>query len=94
MSTLGLLLWIPIIVLLIGSPKKLRTLGRMVTAFVVTAGVLIIPNAFLRIGDPRAFGSIAGLLSLLAAAVAGWWHIRSLARAREEALARAPEKLG
>jgi hypothetical protein len=60
------------------SPKRFQTLLRMVTAFLVTAGVFLVPNAILRIGDPRAWGRLAGLVAMLVAAIAGWMHVRSL----------------
>jgi uncharacterized membrane protein YbaN (DUF454 family) len=60
------------------SSKRFQTLLRMVTAFLVTAGVFLVPNAILRIGDPRAWGRLAGLVAMLVAAIAGWMHVRSL----------------
>ena len=32
-------------------------------------------------GDPQALGAIAGLVAMLAAVIAGWWHTRSLKHA-------------
>jgi uncharacterized membrane protein YbaN (DUF454 family) len=60
------------------SSKRFQTLLRMVTAFLVTAGVFIVPGAILRIGDPRAWGRLTGLVAMLVAAIAGWMHVRSL----------------
>jgi len=74
------------------SSKRFQTLLRMVTAFLVTAGVFLVPNAILRIGDPRAWGRLAGLVAMLVAAIAGWMHVRSLRSAPPPA-APTPEKL-
>jgi len=52
----------------------------MGVAFVVTVLLFIVPGATLRRGDPQALGAIAGLVALLAAVIAGWWHTRSLKR--------------
>ncbi len=84
-SPLGILLLVAAIFLVVKSPKKLQTLGRMVIAFVVTVLVFIVPGALLRIGDPQAWGRIGGLVGLLTAVIAGWWHKRSLTRANTEA---------
>jgi hypothetical protein len=72
------------------SSKRFQTLLRMVTAFLVTAGVFLVPNVILRIGDPRAWGRLAGLVAMLVAAIAGWMHVRSL---RSAPPAPTPEKL-
>jgi len=80
-SPLGILLFIAAIYLVVTSPKKLRTLGRMGIAFVATALLIMVPGAILRRGDPQALGAIAGLVAMLAAVIAGWWHTRSLKRA-------------
>ena len=72
------------------SSKRFQTLLRMVTAFLVTAGVFLVPNAILRIGDPRAWGRLAGLVAMLVAAIAGWMHVRSL---RSAPPPPTPEKL-
>ena len=79
-SPLGILLFVAAIYLVVKSPKKLQTLGRMAIAFVVTVLLFIVPGAILRRGDPQALGAIAGLVALLAAVIAGWWHTRSLKR--------------
>jgi len=79
-SPLGILLLVAAIYLVVKSPKKLQTLGRMGVAFVVTVLLFIVPGATLRRGDPQALGAIAGLVALLAAVIAGWWHTRSLKR--------------
>ena len=80
-SPLGILLLVAAIYLVVKSPKKLQTLGRMAIAFVVTALLIMVPGAILRRGDPQALGAIAGLVALLAAVIAGWWHTRSLKHA-------------
>jgi NhaP-type Na+/H+ or K+/H+ antiporter len=46
--------------------------------FVVTMRLFILPGATLRLGNPQALGAVGGLVALLAAVVAGWWHTRSL----------------
>jgi len=84
-SPLGILLLVAAIFLVVKSPKKLQTLGRMVVAFVVTVLLSIVPGAILRIGDPRAWGQIGGLVGLLMAVIAGWWHVRSIRRSSMEA---------
>ncbi|MGD0698045.1 MAG: hypothetical protein ABSA41_18000 [Terriglobia bacterium] len=77
---------------MIKSPKKLQTLGRMVIVFVVTVSLFIIPGAILRLGDPQAWGRIGGLVGLLIAVIAGWWHTRSVTRAGTEASGRPSPK--
>jgi succinate-acetate transporter protein len=83
-SPLGILLLVAVIYLLVKSPKKLQTLVRMVVAFVVTVLLFIVPGAILRMGDPRAQGRIGGLVGLLIAVIAGWWHMRSIKPANKE----------
>ncbi|HXN00048.1 MAG TPA: hypothetical protein VN982_16390 [Candidatus Dormibacteraeota bacterium] len=83
-SPLGILLLVAAIYLLVKSPKKLQTLVRMVVAFVVTVLLFIVPGAILRMGDPQAQGRIGGLVGLLIAVIAGWWHMRSIKRANKE----------
>jgi hypothetical protein len=91
-SPLGILLLIAAIYLVVKSPKKLQTLGRMVIAFVVTVLVFIVAGAILRMGDPRALGAIGGLVAMLVAVIAGWWHMRALKRASAEASGQGPAK--
>ncbi len=83
-SPLGILLLVAAIYLLVKSPKKSETLVRMVVAFVVTVLLFIVPGAILRMGDPQALGKIGGLVGLLVAVIAGWWHMRSIKRANKE----------
>jgi hypothetical protein len=87
----SLIFFVVAIVLIVKSPKRFQTLVRMVLAFIVTAGVFIVPNAILRIGDPRAWGRLTGIVAMLVAAIAGWMHVRSLRSAPP--LAPTPEKL-
>jgi len=91
-SPLGLLLLIAAIYLVVRSPKKLQTLVRMGIAFVAAVLLIIVPGAILGRGDPRALGQIAGLVALLVAVTAGWWHTRSLKRASAEAAGRPDAK--
>lgn len=70
-SPLGILLLVAAIYLVVKSPKKLQTLGRMGIAFVVTALLFMVPGAILRRGDPQALGAIAGLVALLVAVITG-----------------------
>jgi thiol:disulfide interchange protein len=79
-SPLGILLLAAAIYLVVKSPKKLQTLGRMGIAFVMSVLLIMVTGAILRRGDPQALGAIAGLVALLAAVTAGWWHTRSLKR--------------
>jgi hypothetical protein len=72
------------IVLCLTSPKKLRTLGRMVAAFVLTALLIMIPTSIARRGDPQMWGEMAAEIGVLIAVVAGWWHSRSLKRASQK----------
>lgn len=83
-SPLGILLIVTAIYLVFKSPNKLRTLGRMVIVFVATVLLFIIPGAILGMGGPQALGRIGGLVGLLTAVIAGWWHMRSLRRASGE----------
>jgi succinate-acetate transporter protein len=91
-SPLGILLLVAAIFLVVKSPKKLQTLGRMVIAFVVTVLLFIVPGAILRMGDPQAWGRIGGLGGLLIAVIAGWWHMRSVTRASTETSGQATPK--
>jgi hypothetical protein len=91
-SPLGILLLIAAIYLVVKSPKKLQTLLRMGIAFVATALLLMMTGAILRMGDPRAQGQIAGLVAMLVAVIAGWWHTRALKRGNAETAARPDAK--
>jgi hypothetical protein len=77
-SPLGILLLIAAIYPIVKSPKRSQTLGRMVIALLATILLIVVPTALLGIGDPQAWGQIAGLVGLLVAVIAGWWHTRSL----------------
>ena len=79
-SPLGLLLLVGAIYLVVKSPKRLQTLGRMTIAFVVTVLLFVIPGVALHMGDPWAQGGVGGLVGLLIAVIAGWWHMRSIRR--------------
>jgi succinate-acetate transporter protein len=83
-SPLGIILFIAAIYLVVKSPRKLQTLARMRIAFVVTVLLFIVPGPILRMGDPQAWGRIGGLVGLLLAVIAGWWHMRSMKRANTE----------
>ena len=91
-SPLGLLLFIAAIYLVVTSPKKLRTLGRMAIALVLTVLLIIVAGAILRRGDPQALGAIAVLVGMLAAVTAGWWHTHSLKRGSTETSKRPDSK--
>lgn len=67
---------------LIKSPKKLRTLGVMAANFVVAVVFMMILGAVLKVGDTHAWGMLSALAGLLAADLAGWWHVRAARRAR------------
>ncbi len=81
-SPLGYVLWAAVIALVFLSPKKLQTLARMAIAFAVTALLLIIPPAILRIGDPFSWGRISGLVALFSAVAVGWVNVRRMRRCR------------
>ena len=91
-SPLGLLLFVAAIYLVVKSPKKLQTLGRMVIAFILTVLLFLVAGAILRMGDPRALGAIGGLVAMLVAVIAGWWHTRSLKRGSSETSGQPPSK--
>src|SRR6266850_627011 len=78
--------------LVVKSPRKLQTLGRMGIAFVVTVLLFIVPGAILRRGDPQALGAISGLVALLVAVIAGWWHTRAFKRGSTETSERPDAK--
>jgi hypothetical protein len=70
-SPLGILLLIAVICIVVKSPKKLQTLGRMGIAFVVTVLLIIVPGTILRRGHPQAIGAIAGWIAIFAAVTGG-----------------------
>ena len=80
-SPLMSVIFILAIVVFLYSPKKLRTLGRMMLAFVSTALLIMIPAALVRRGDPHMWGEMAAQIGILIALAAGWWHVRRLKRA-------------
>jgi thiol:disulfide interchange protein len=88
---MGVFLILAVVVFLV-SPRKLRTLGRMALAFVITGLVIMIPAALARRGDPQMWGRIAGeiAIAIAIAPLAGWWHIRSLKRAAKRVEERHP----
>lgn len=61
---LGIILSVAAIYLVIKSPKKLQTVGRMVGALMVTLLLSIVLGAILRMGDPRGLGK-------------SWWSRRA-----------------
>jgi|GEM_PF-1757414 len=73
------------IVVFVSSPSKLRTLGRMALAFVLTVLLITVPAAIVRRGDPEMMGRIAGAISLSVAALVGWLHVRSLKLSAKQA---------
>jgi len=89
---LGIILSVAAIYLVIKSPKKLQTVGRMVGALMVTLLLSIVLGAILRMGDPGAWGKVGGLGALLMAVIAGWWHMRSIKRAHTETSAQPSSK--
>lgn len=91
-SPLGILLMVAAVYLVIRSPQKLHTFGRMVTGFAVTIILFIIPGATLRMGNPRAWGRIGGLVGLLMAVIAGCWHMRSFKRASAQVTEDPPKE--
>jgi hypothetical protein len=64
-NPLALVLFVLAIVIVVKSPRRMATLGRMVVVFLLTVLLIIIPGAILRVGDPQAWGRIAALLALL-----------------------------
>jgi hypothetical protein len=55
-SLLSIFLMIAGIYILVKSPRKLQTLGRMALTFLVTVLLIVVVNAILRIGDPQVSG--------------------------------------
>lgn len=86
---IGAVFFILAIVVFLYSPKKLRTLGRMVLAFIIAALLIMIP-AIARRGDPQMWGRMAAEIAMVIAPAAGLWHIRSLKRAAKEAEHHSP----
>jgi hypothetical protein len=76
--------------LIIASPRKLQTLGRMALAFVVAMLVTLVPPLVLRRGDPRAWGHLAGAVAPLVAVIVGWWNMRTLRRSAPKATPAKP----
>jgi hypothetical protein len=91
-SPLGIALLAAAVYVVVKSPKKLQTLGRMAIAFVVTVLLFLVPGAILRMGDPHALGAIGGLVAMLVAVIAGWWHTRALKRASAGTSGQGPAK--
>jgi hypothetical protein len=91
-SPLGIILSVAAIYLVVKSPKKLQTVGRMVGALMVTLLLSIVPGAILRMGNPEAWRKVGGLVALLMAVIAGWWHMRSIKRAHTETSAQPSSK--
>lgn len=79
---LGLLLFIAAVYLVVKSPKKPQTLGRMAIGFAGALLLCLVPPILLQIGDPQAWGKVGAIVALLMAVVFGWWHLRSLTRAK------------
>lgn len=77
-SPLGVVLLIAAVFLVIKSPLKGQMLVRMAATFAVTVLLCIVLSAVLRRGDPQTWGQVGGLIGLLAAVIAGWWHLRSV----------------
>jgi len=71
-SPIGILLFVAAVYLVFKSPKRMETAYRMVFAFIATALVVVcVPLFVLRIGNPEAWGRLAGLVGLLAAVIVG-----------------------
>ncbi len=85
-SFLEILLLAAAIYLAVKSPRKWRTFGRMMVAFVTVLLLSIIASVFIRIGDPEVWGAVGRVAGLLVAVIAGWRHVRSLTLAKSEAL--------
>lgn len=79
-SPLGFLLLIAGILVLVKSPKRLQTSGRMAIGLVSALLLCLVPPALLQIGDPQAWGQLGAIVALTAM-IPGWWHLRSLTRA-------------
>ena len=85
-SFLEILLLASAIYLAFKSPRKWRTAGRMMVAFLTVLLLSIIGSVFLRIGDPEVWGAVGRVAGLLAAVIAGLRHVRSLTLAKSEPL--------
>jgi uncharacterized membrane protein len=80
-NTLSPILMLAGVVIVLMSPRKLSTLGRMVIALVAVFLVLLAAVAlFRRTADPEAFGVLAAQVSLGAADAVGALHLRRLRR--------------
>jgi hypothetical protein len=77
-----LLLLVGLIILLV-SPQKMKTLGRMLLAFVGVAAVILMLGALLRKGDPELIGAFTGQIALGVADVLGLFHVLRLKRSRQ-----------
>jgi hypothetical protein len=81
-STLAPLLFLVAIIIVLASPRKVKTLGRMFLAFIATAAPLLILGALLRKGEPEMLGILIGQISIGVAEVFGLFHVLSLRRAK------------
>jgi len=71
------------IVIVLVSSRKLKTLGRMLLAFIVTTVVLLLLGALLRTGEPEMFGILTAQIAIGVSDTLGVFHVLSLRRARK-----------
>jgi hypothetical protein len=81
---LEILLLAAALYLLVKSPRKWQTFGRMAVAFVTVLLLSIIGSAFLRVGPPEVWGVVGRVAGLLLAIAVGWRHVRSPAPTQSE----------
>jgi Na+/phosphate symporter len=72
------------IIIVLASPRKLKTLGRMFLAFIVTAVPLLILGALLRKGEPEMLGILIGQMAIGVADALGLFYVLSLRRAKRD----------
>jgi len=83
-SSLAPLLSLVGVIIVLASPRKLRTLGRMLLVFIVAALAFLVLGALLRIGEPEMLGILIAQIAIGVADAFGLFHVLSLRRAKRD----------
>ena len=85
-TSLAPILFLIGLVIVLVSPRKLKTLGRMVVALLGLALVLLLAGALFRKGDAEMLGALIAQIAIGAADAVGFVHVLSLKRSRQAEL--------